>query len=1514
MYAGRGRGVIYVNEHHNHGRTDGPAGGGRGRGRGLIHVDEHHNRGRTDEPGGSRQHYFHPDDVQFHCNPSRNDVNEHGFGPQIGDPRQDFYYNSHLAARPESNRMTKFMPDPRLQPKIIPHDVDQYPYSSNENPNYTMEEPICNAKGKSLRPPQSGSPVVGITRMVKPGARNNEKRHEQHLNEGRFDRQFSSMSHESSVVDENIHQNVNLDSLVHNLLDSLDDGIVYDNQSRHSNEEPEEPEDFPTRYANYQRSFDDFEKYAVALPCDPRLQKSTVTSGHPSSGHSKNDSHLTARVKPEPREKITGPQQDVNIPENNLKQALEDIRQRQQTPSTPAPYVSSYSEVNKAKNSNTTSKTTTDPQPKKITPPKPSSNKRDSKGNHQSPELSSDKTRRKVVEDSESRNSSSRSSRNSSPGADRRRTASGRMALGSPEWHRQVRMVDKPDPRNRDSREREMRRVRRLSRSRSRSRSPRRTQRYFRYGSPERRSRSRSPISRRARRVSPEYPHRRWGQLGPSRNSRSPVRTRDRRRSPPDHSHRNVVERTVIMRQRSRSLSRSRSRSPSRSSSQQQQNSKRLKDHHAVPAREIQQSQPPPSSSKPAVNVDSPVAHQTTQLFTRNYVVANQVDHVAHIVQPIQPVQQPITAARYVAPPNTVPPNVSTIPPLMNYYNHQQQHYQATVQQQIDIITYQHQQQHHHHHLQQQQFNQQQLYQQHLQQMNQNPVAHQSMPSSPLIPIIHPAGVVNSPARHNIPPPQTLPNLPSTSTQPTTAPTTNSEGGSVEEQRTRKTRDGLLEKQANLIHQLLVLQVQQADLELKQKSAEDGEYERLSNNIIETAKFGKEMMVSAQSLEKIIQKHTNQLKEDLSELKKTRSSNRYNYYDPQQHWCELCDVITDKLNDYLTHLHSKEHEERLQSTGVQSTPWHKKRTITPEEKGGIRIPFNGLQNLQPVKAWYCELCDVWMGDLLCAKLHMSSSSHNDQHMKRSMERPESLLNHATKKQAALRRNLVRKREEERVRNQQKQADKMKMDAERKEAAKKREEENEEKQRLMKEKWQDFVRNEEANKASVVELEGEPTGEKSATIQRSTSSLTSSSIRLNIRTPLMTTKTMDQDDTSEAPISSLMETSDSIEGQVILTEKEISVELSAKQVSIDGSNKEGFEQRSTLDVQTDEPSVVNPTENIIKSNEIGIEPPPCLDGVAEKAAVPDSLPMDSSDKEEPASVSREAEASKDIPESSNPKAAQLLVGEQKSSAIVLEEKDVCDRMDSSTCSKISMEKTDVKTNSNLINSFQQMVPISQNNLPSTASTVESGETKSADPMFHDRISVPEQTQQVDENSQAGVSAEVSGCNSIDGSQQNSDSNLSDSQEKRFDVQDGILLPKIEPKDSEEIGDCCVILEVNPKLSKVPELIDLESSNEECDQQAAKVEMETSENSEHCEPLSESGEEKCDSLLVGENRASTPCKIQFGEFIVLSETTEDSSGIDADSRASINSSSELSSGERLVVVEEAPGDETETNKIV
>ena len=108
---------------------------------------------------------------------------------------------------------------------------------------------------------------------------------------------------------------------------------------------------------------------------------------------------------------------------------------------------------------------------------------------------------------------------------------------------------------------------------------------------------------------------------------------------------------------------------------------------------------------------------------------------------------------------------------------------------------------------------------QHIQQMNQS-VLTRIIPSAAFNPNVPPAGAVPSP--------QVVPPIQPAPTASTSDPV------SVEEQRIRTTRDGLLEKQSNLIHQLLVLQVQQADLEMKQKSAaSDADYERFASNIIE---------------------------------------------------------------------------------------------------------------------------------------------------------------------------------------------------------------------------------------------------------------------------------------------------------------------------------------------------------------------------------------------------------------------------------------------------------------------------------------------------------------------------------------------------------------------------------------------------------------------------------------------------------------------------------------------------------
>lgn len=36
----------------------------------------------------------------------------------------------------------------------------------------------------------------------------------------------------------------------------------------------------------------------------------------------------------------------------------------------------------------------------------------------------------------------------------------------------------------------------------------------------------------------------------------------------------------------------------------------------------------------------------------------------------------------------------------------------------------------------------------------------------------------------------------------------------------------------------------------------------------------------------------------------------------------------------------------------------------------------GLQFLISATAWYCKLCDTWVGDLHCASQHLKSQNHN----------------------------------------------------------------------------------------------------------------------------------------------------------------------------------------------------------------------------------------------------------------------------------------------------------------------------------------------------------------------------------------------------------------------------------------------------------------------------------------------------------------------------------------------------------
>lgn len=50
----------------------------------------------------------------------------------------------------------------------------------------------------------------------------------------------------------------------------------------------------------------------------------------------------------------------------------------------------------------------------------------------------------------------------------------------------------------------------------------------------------------------------------------------------------------------------------------------------------------------------------------------------------------------------------------------------------------------------------------------------------------------------------------------------------------------------------------------------------------------------------------------ISEIDKSHDSNGYIYFDPENHWCRVCNVFPKTAKDFLNHLHTQEHKINLQ--------------------------------------------------------------------------------------------------------------------------------------------------------------------------------------------------------------------------------------------------------------------------------------------------------------------------------------------------------------------------------------------------------------------------------------------------------------------------------------------------------------------------------------------------------------------------------------------------------------------------
>lgn len=115
--------------------------------------------------------------------------------------------------------------------------------------------------------------------------------------------------------------------------------------------------------------------------------------------------------------------------------------------------------------------------------------------------------------------------------------------------------------------------------------------------------------------------------------------------------------------------------------------------------------------------------------------------------------------------------------------------------------------------------------------------------------------------------------------------------------------------------------------------------------------------------------------------RKSRSPTRFNYvyYDPEMHWCRLCNEFPATAKDYLNHLHSQGHYKN--AITHTEAPWHSLPGLNegfPSHPSAPnkRTPIKGLQFLVPSTAWYCKLCDQFIGDLHCASAHLKSMTHS----------------------------------------------------------------------------------------------------------------------------------------------------------------------------------------------------------------------------------------------------------------------------------------------------------------------------------------------------------------------------------------------------------------------------------------------------------------------------------------------------------------------------------------------------------
>ncbi|KAJ1148496.1 hypothetical protein NDU88_001327, partial [Pleurodeles waltl] len=112
-------------------------------------------------------------------------------------------------------------------------------------------------------------------------------------------------------------------------------------------------------------------------------------------------------------------------------------------------------------------------------------------------------------------------------------------------------------------------------------------------------------------------------------------------------------------------------------------------------------------------------------------------------------------------------------------------------------------------------------------------------------------------------------------------------------------------------------------------------------------------------------------------------ANMYEFCDGGSHWCKDCNAICANLYDYFTHMHNRRHRQTLDP---YKRPWANKGQVDAKQDATkttnkISVPAKGSEFLMPVTGFYCELCEDFFGDQLCAEQHVKSYGHNESYKK-----------------------------------------------------------------------------------------------------------------------------------------------------------------------------------------------------------------------------------------------------------------------------------------------------------------------------------------------------------------------------------------------------------------------------------------------------------------------------------------------------------------------------------------------------